>query len=165
MIKTHIIVAYEEYVESNNLPKLSKSTLLRILKACKSNQQHSLEGLDSYVADGIEGFETLKNLVNKLFIELNQEINVTKVNLNLKIFMKTLSQNSDFQLNQDLEKSKIYLKSRYQTHVFEETSTIPSHCRILALSDYKDPKFGQNCDHEHVDACQDCIHLVSKILQ
>jgi hypothetical protein len=55
------------------------------------------------------------------------------------------------------------MKAGYITHVMEEKNKIASHCRIQALSDDTDPNFSRNCDHDHSDICEDCLHFVTTL--
>ena len=45
---------------------MSKRTLQRVLAVCSSSVRMSLQGLDNFSASGVEAFDTLEKLVDKL---------------------------------------------------------------------------------------------------
>ena len=84
---THVIQFYQEVCEEIEYDPLSGSSLWRILRAIKPSQRKSLAGLDDITADGMNGFETIKNVLSDLKCQR--------------------------ELFNDLEKSKRYLKMNY----------------------------------------------------
>ena len=46
-----------------------------------------------------------------------------------------------------------------------ETSTVPDHCRLFALSDPKEVNFQVQCDHHHDDSCDRCDQLTSALCE
>jgi hypothetical protein len=67
------------------------------------------------------------------------------------------------QLNQALEKCKLYMKAGYPTHVLEEKNEIASHCRVFALNNDADKSLSQKCDHNHSGTCEDCDYFISTL--
>ncbi|CAF1547066.1 unnamed protein product [Adineta ricciae] len=67
MMKTHIFQLYRRHCALTNYEEpLSRSTVLRVLSACKMRQKKTLCGLDSFAVDGNAGFDTLERLLIKL---------------------------------------------------------------------------------------------------
>ena len=67
-IPTHIVELYFRYCKSEcpYFCPLSFSTLLRILDQCPAKIRKSMSGLNDYMAEGLSGFKTLKEVVEKL---------------------------------------------------------------------------------------------------
>ena len=51
------------------------------------------------------------------------------------------------------------MKGEYKSNCKNLTSEIADHCRVFALSDPKDKKFQQVCDHQHTKTCSNCEEL------
>ena len=107
-------------------------------------QRKSLRGLDNTAADGAEGFETLRKIVDEL-----EEFGASS---------EWCSQAKD-----KFSKGKLYLKTKYREHCQKHGSECPDHCRSFALSDSTDAKFKKECNHRHNRACSDCEALKDTI--
>lgn len=65
-VNERIIRQYGQYCEENGLTPLSRSTLRRVLSACSASVRKSLQGLDSFAADGSKAFDELLCILDKL---------------------------------------------------------------------------------------------------
>ncbi len=120
--------------------RLSRMTVLRILKACTATKRHSVHGLDSFSFDGLEGFDDLKGVIKQLAKKKTTEANWKEKQL------------------KKLREAKVYLRGDYKVHV-SSASEIPDHCSRWALSDEKDVKWSEGCIHQHALKCQRCEML------
>jgi hypothetical protein len=67
MLPSHLIRQYNQYCSEENFTPLSTRTLFRILsEACVASVRKSLQGLDSYAAEGGRGFDDLISLLDTL---------------------------------------------------------------------------------------------------
>ena len=66
MIPERIVQQYQQYCCETNFEPMSKRTLQRVLAVCSSSVRMSLQGLDNFSASGVEAFDTLEKLVDKL---------------------------------------------------------------------------------------------------
>ena len=108
---SHTIRFYLDVCENIGFAALSESSLWRILRAIKPSQRKSLAGLDDITADGMNGFESIRNIM-----------------IDLKCGKQLLD---------NLEKAKRYLKMSYQAHC-STTSNIVTHNTSFALSKPKE---------------------------
>lgn len=65
-VNEHIINQYEQYCKESDGTPLSRSTLRRILSACKASVRKCLQGLDNFHAEGSKAFDDISELVDKL---------------------------------------------------------------------------------------------------
>ena len=65
-VSERIINQYLQYCKESETDPLSKSTLRRILAACKASTRTSLQGLDYFVSEGSKAFDDLHELLDKL---------------------------------------------------------------------------------------------------
>ena len=67
VLPSRLIKQYNQYCSEVNYTLLSSRTLFRILsEACVASVQKSLQGLDSYAAEGGRGFDDLLSLLDTL---------------------------------------------------------------------------------------------------
>ena len=67
MLPSHLIRQYNQYCSEEDFIPLSTRTLFRILsEACVASVRKSLQGLDSYAAEGGRGFDDLISLLDTL---------------------------------------------------------------------------------------------------
>ena len=66
MIPERIVQQYQQYCCETNFEPMSKRTLQRVLAVCSSSVHKSLQGLDNVSASGVEAFDALEKLVDKL---------------------------------------------------------------------------------------------------
>ena len=66
MIPERIVQQYQQYCCETNFEPMSKRTLQRVLAVCSSSVRKSLQGLDNFSAQGVEAFNDLEKLVDKL---------------------------------------------------------------------------------------------------
>lgn len=130
-LKSQVIEEYLSHCQENEIPSFCRATLFKILKTIKPCQKTSLAGLDDVVADGIEAFKKLKAIVTGIHGVRSLEI-----------------------LNK-LDEANDFLKRKQITHLIE--SECLQHCAAFALSDPKNAKLQQPCDHQHSSYCSDCI--------
>ena len=65
-VNERIINQYLQCCKESRRDPLSRSTLRRILAACRASTRKSLQGLDYFVSDGSKAFDDLHELINKL---------------------------------------------------------------------------------------------------
>ena len=132
---SHTIAFYQQSCFELSYTPLSESTLWRILHAIKPSHRTSLAGLDDTTAMGMNGFDTLKQISERL-------------------------QRKDIVAS--LEKSKRYLKLHYQNKR-DATSEIASHNPLHALSDPDNSNL--QCSYTLNDEvnCKDCYDLCHSI--
>ena len=67
LLPSRLIKQYNQYCSEDNYAPLSTRTLFRILsEACVASVRKSLQGLDSYAAEGGRGFDDLLSLLDTL---------------------------------------------------------------------------------------------------
>jgi len=66
MIPQRIVVQYTQYCNESCFKPFGEHTMLRVLAECKASVRKSLQGLDSYAAEGARAFDTLEALVCQL---------------------------------------------------------------------------------------------------
>lgn len=66
IIPSRIVEQYLSHCKEEGVTPMSKSTMLRILDACKATVRKSLQGLDYIAAEGAKAFDDLVDVVNKL---------------------------------------------------------------------------------------------------
>lgn len=138
MNSTRIIQQYHHYCEQmcSNFEPLGSSSLYKILSCCKASTRKALQGLNNFVADGVQGFEGLKKLVENLPIDTEEKNRLIKT----------------------LQGAKEYLKSDFKLHV-NRSSRIPDHCILFSLSEIRSQYFSSPCEHDHDDICIECTNL------
>ena len=117
---------------------LSKTTLLRILHACKATVRKSLVALDYHTFGGYEAIDNLIAVAKRL-----NELG---------------AKSSDWakRTERQLLESKNYLKAEYKLHV-KPKSNMADHCIQHGLSDPVNTAFQRSCtDHEHDLLCDQC---------
>lgn len=129
-----MIEEYLSYCQENKIPSFCRATLYNILKTIKPTQKTSLAGLDDVVADGIEAFKKLKEIVTG-------NCDARKLE-----FLNKLDAANDF------------LKRTQIRHLSDASECI-QHCAAFAHSDPKNVKLQQSCDHQHSSTCTDCIAI------
>ena len=86
-----IIIDYNSMCKNENIKPLSNSTCYKILKNCPASFRKSMQGLDNVVADGLNSFDQMENLISKLSEKsLNEEKfkNLKIILNNCKIYLK-----------------------------------------------------------------------------
>ncbi|CAF4144347.1 unnamed protein product, partial [Rotaria magnacalcarata] len=134
-----IIVQYYNYCKEyygDAFHPLGQSTLFSILNQCSASTRRSLQGLDSFSAEGSTAFDLLISIVDSLSTVGLTAIDATN-------------------LKKDLQHCRNYLKSDYKVHVSSE-SNVPDHCSTFALSDITSKCWQRNCDHDHDQQCDRC---------
>ena len=114
---------------------LSDSSLWKILHAIKPSQKKSLAGLDDVTAAGMNGFNVLETFVKQMKMKETEE---------------------------SLERGKRYLKTRYQIHCSDPSTTISSHSAMFALSDPNDISLQADTEITN-DDCAECYELFHAI--
>ena len=128
---SHTIAFYKESSRESQYAPLSDSSLWRILHAINPSQRKSLAGLDDTTAAGMNGIATLENIASKY---------------------------NEKAIEASLERSKRYMKTRYQVHCSDTGDSIVSHCANFALSDSSE----KHLHGEFVlsdEICADCYEL------
>jgi hypothetical protein len=65
-VNERIINQYEQYCKEINRNPLSRSTLRRILSACKASVRKCLQGLDNFHSEGSKAFDDILELIDNL---------------------------------------------------------------------------------------------------
>jgi hypothetical protein len=60
----HIITAYHNHTKHMELSSPCASTLRKILASCNASQKKGVQGLDSFIAAGVDGFKKLKEILD-----------------------------------------------------------------------------------------------------
>ncbi|CAF1174941.1 unnamed protein product [Adineta ricciae] len=134
-----IIDQYYKYCEEyygNSFRPLGESTLFSILHECTASTRRSLQGLDSYSAEGSTAFDCLISIVEELSA-------------------LGLPAHHVASLKKDLQESRNYLKSDYKVHV-SCSNQVADHCTTYALSSTDNKCWNQTCDHHHDQQCDRC---------
>jgi len=141
MMKSHIFQLYQRHcVQTSYDQPLSRSTVLRVLDACKMREKKTMCGLDSFSVDGNTGFDTLQRLVKELRIEDAEEKNLLQL----------------------IKLSRNYLKFEYGQNVSKDDTNCATHCRIFALSHPLEKKLKRSCKHsKHSMSCIKCNSLLA----
>ena len=145
--RSTMIAQYQQYCKEQSFIPLSRATLFKILEVRAASQRKSLQGLDSTAAEGSEAFQTLKIIVEKL-VDAGVE--------------KSWASN----INRQLERGKLYLKTDYKVHCKETESPCADHCRFFSLSDATDNDFLTICCHSHDlvgESCENIKDTIDKI--
>jgi hypothetical protein len=87
LLRSQIILAYQNYCTSIEIPYLSRSSLWRVFECCKASQQKAMQCLDSYVAEGVIGFEHLKTALDSCNVNTTDLFEVSKPKLNFFRFL------------------------------------------------------------------------------
>ena len=138
MIPTRIIQQYYIFCKKNSpgFCPLGRSSLYSLLDVCKASTRKSLQGINYFAADADDVFDSIEKLIDELHFDIEKHRH----------------------LLENLKRGSHYLKSHYKVHV-SRLSTVSDHCATFALSDKSDKDFRQLCDHEHNDACEECLNL------
>ncbi|CAF4127583.1 unnamed protein product, partial [Rotaria magnacalcarata] len=134
-----IITQYYNYCKEHygdTFHPLGRSSLFSILNECSASTRRSLQGLDSFSAEGSTAFDILFSIVDGLSI-----IGLTPSDAG--------------ELKRDLQNSRNYLKSDYKVHISSD-SPVPDHCSAFALSDTVNKCWQHSCDHDHDKKCDRC---------
>ena len=136
----HIILYYLQHCQENQFIPLSQSTLYKILKELKPSQRKSQAGLDITTADGLNGYNTLEDILKKHF-------------------------KSNERLIDSLEKGKRYIRIGYPQHCTDH-NPCTSHCISYALSDKLNHNLTKEVLYrveEHDNICELCSNIFSTI--
>ncbi|CAB4034797.1 Hypothetical predicted protein, partial [Paramuricea clavata] len=105
MLPSHLIRQYNQYCSEEDFIPLSTRTLFRILsEACVASVRKSLQGLDSYAAEGGRGFDDLISLLDTLMQYGANDPEIHKLKESLKHLIQYIK--SDYK-SLDLVKSFI----------------------------------------------------------
>jgi len=96
-INERIINQYIQYCNDNSKTHLSRSTLRRVLSACKASSRKSLQGLDYFSTDGSNAFDELIKLLDKLVVSGTNQSVVENVQAKLKLGRNYIK--SDFKVS------------------------------------------------------------------
>uniref|UniRef100_A0A914DUL0 Uncharacterized protein n=1 Tax=Acrobeloides nanus TaxID=290746 RepID=A0A914DUL0_9BILA len=117
--------------------------MIRMLNTCSAERRKSLQGIDSYLAEGSEGFDEMFEMIEEL-----EELSLIENERGKELTMK-------------LNEAKQYLRTDFRAHV-KSSSRVKDHCFNFALSDFKNKNLMQDCSskpenaHEHDMQCLRC---------
>ena len=107
MMKTHIFQPYQHHCKQTSCEQpLSRSTVFRLLGACKMREKTTMCGLDSFSVDGNVGFDTLQRLVKDLQVNHVEEKSLLQL----------------------IKLSRNYLKFEYLQNVSQDNTDCATHC-------------------------------------
>ncbi|XP_061189168.1 uncharacterized protein LOC133197244 [Saccostrea echinata] len=132
-----MIELYMSYCKETDFQPLVKATLFKILNVCSATKRTNLHGLDNIAAEGVEGFDTLKQITSQL-LQKNH-----------------LTTEEHEQLQKTMTSAKLYLKTDYKLHL-ERESHCADHCLQWLLSDPMNASFQNPCNHIHSLKCDRC---------
>jgi hypothetical protein len=136
-LRSHVIQLYVDYCKGQDYKPISERKLFEILDLTKASQRKALSGLDNFVADGVEAFERMSEIVSSIVDMPMDEKTMTK---------------------KKLEQAKRYLKGKYLLDLSKE-SVIGTHCSTYSLSDPVNPEFSCVCNHDHDKLCDECQNM------
>ncbi|CAF1452991.1 unnamed protein product [Rotaria sordida] len=102
-----------------------------------SCQQHALAGIDEFVNDGIEGWNVLKDMIEKF----------------------SIPQTEKKRLQKQVDMGILYQKHGYSQHC-EEHAMCSYHCINFALSDPTIKEFQSSCSTQHTERCTECDNIL-----
>ncbi|CAF4535520.1 unnamed protein product [Rotaria sp. Silwood2] len=145
MMKNHILQLYQRHcIQTSCAQPLSRSTVFRLLDACKMRGKKTMSGLDSFSVDGNAGFDILQRLVKELQVNNTEEKNLLQL----------------------IKLSRNYLKFGYRQNVSQDDTDCATHCRLFALSDPLEKDLKSNCNHsKHYMSCIKCNSLLALLRQ
>ena len=139
MVPSRIIKQYISYCQETEFKPASERTLYRIIDVCTASKQKSLQGLDYFLTEGAQAFESLEHVIIVL-----EESGASS------IWGK--------EAKTTLKEAKRYLKTDFKSHVGPEERCV-DHCTAFSLSDPHNNIFAQHCDHTHDMSCPSCSQL------
>ena len=139
MVPSRIIKQYISYCQETEFKPASERTLYRIIDVCAASKQKSLQGLDYFLTEGAQAFESLEHVIIVL-----EESGASS------IWGK--------EAKTTLKEAKRYLKTDFKSHVGPEERCV-DHCTAFSLSDPHNDIFAQHCDHTHDMSCPSCSQL------
>jgi hypothetical protein len=139
LIPSRIIEQYKSYCIQEDVQPASDRSLFRMLEVCAASIQKSLQGLDSFTADGTESFDNIIGVVDSLVENAADEL-----------WGKTAKK--------ELREAKRYLKVDFKAHI-GRNEHCKDHCIVYALSDPNNTKFEGKCNHQHDISCERCEAL------
>jgi hypothetical protein len=141
MMKNHVFQLYQRHcMQTSYVQPLSRSTVFRLLGACKMREKKTMCGLDSFSVDGNVGFDTLQRLIKDLRVDSTEEKNLLQL----------------------IKLGRNYLKLEYGQNVSQDDTDCATHCRAFALSDPLEKNLKRSCNHlEHRMACLKCNSLLA----
>ena len=144
MVPSRIIKQYVSYCQESAFEPASERTLYRIIDVCAASMQKSLQGLDYFLTEGAQAFETLESVVNTLV-----EGGATP------IWGK--------EAKTTLKEAKRYLKTDFKSHIGPDERCV-DHCTGYSLSDPQNGAFAKQCHHSHDTSCISCCQLDEVLL-
>jgi uncharacterized C2H2 Zn-finger protein len=143
-LKSNIYRLYDKRCQELDVESLGRTLVMKILDECKARDRKSVSGLDSFTANGIDGFTVIEKVIVASIAsdEQNKKHLVTQ-----------------------LHKAKLYLKTEFRAHVSQQASYCATHCRNFALSDPGCDEFREDCDHDHNLYCTSCTLLLEALFK
>lgn len=129
--QSQIVYLYKQHCTQVNVDALSDRSVYSILDSIHASNQKFVSGLDDFVQAAAEGWSKLNQVIQQL---------------------PTTSHDKNH-LNCMLEKSKLYLKSKYGGHC-DEDEQATTHCTVFALSQASSQFYSQSCGHAHMTYCE-----------
>ena len=139
ILPSRIIQQYISYCQETEFKPASERKLYRIIDVCAASKQKSLQGLDYFLTEGAQAFESLERAI----IVLEESGACSMWGKEAKTTLK---------------EAKRYLKTDFKSHVGPEERCV-DHCTAFSLSDPHNDIFAQHCDHTHDMSCPSCSQL------
>ena len=153
--KTHAIAKHEKYCEETDFEDLCNRKRFDILSGLKPAQQRIVAGLDDFVVEGIEAWNSL---LGTYAIQVELQLEKSFFSLDIVESMPN-PQNDRKCLFQQIALAKQYQKTAHSGHCSNESDCI-THCTTFALSDAKCPQYCSKCTQVHNFDCHDCLNII-----
>ncbi|CAF4890567.1 unnamed protein product [Rotaria sp. Silwood1] len=134
--QSQIIYSYQQHCKIVGIDTLSDRTLYSILNSLNAREQKFITGINEFVKNASEAWCNLEKIIRQLPISytIKNDLNVL------------------------LEKSKMYLKTKYGCEC-GETAQTTTHCTIFAMNQPNNPFYSQSCNHDHNMYCEACLSV------
>jgi hypothetical protein len=129
--KSQIVYLYQQHCDDVGVDPMSDRTVYSILDGIHAREQKIVSGVDEFVKNASEAWSTLQLIIQQLPIPRQDK----------------------HEFNTVLERSKLYLQSKYGNHC-GETEQTTTHCTAFALSQLNNAYYSQSCDHIHHVFCE-----------
>ncbi|CAF1621820.1 unnamed protein product, partial [Didymodactylos carnosus] len=141
--KIHAILEYKNRCEEDDFEPFGIRKLYDILNSINPSEQKVLSGLDEFVTEGVEAWDTLSGRI--------------------RIVHKfAIPQNERKCLQKQIQVAEMYQKSRYAGHC-SLTSDCVTHCITFGLSDPSSPDFETKCQYSHTTSCSDYVNIFNAL--
>ena len=149
-------VDYKKYCDETGFQSLGRSKLYDIIDSIKPAEQRTMAGLDEFVVEGMEAWQSLSSN--------GKELGPLVVKSNLLLLLDIVEtipipQADRKRLIKQIDMVEQYKKIRHIGRCSDDADCI-THCTTFGLSDPKCDEHHSNCSHVHTSHCPDCINII-----